>query len=81
MSTPLRQEFEYYLKHQEELVRKYDGRYVVVKGQEIIGVFEDELKAFIETKKQHPAGTFLVQKVAPGDGAYTQSFHSRVAFA
>lgn len=36
--------------------------------------------AVSETKKAHELGTFLVQKVAPGTEAYTQTFHSRVAF-
>lgn len=82
MSPPLSQEFDYYLKHQTELVNKYNGRFIVIKNGEIIGVYKDQLEAVVESKKQgHESGTFLVQKVEPGDGAYTQIFHSRVAFA
>lgn len=81
MANVLEKEFKYYIDHQIELVEKYDGKVVVVKGSEVIGIFEDEVEAVYETEKNHKRGTFLVQKVAPGDSAYTQTFHSRVAFS
>lgn len=80
-SSPLKKEFEYYLAHQEELVRKYDGKFIVIRGNEVVGSYDDELRAVEETQKKYPAGTFLVQFVSPGDSAYSQSFHSRVAFS
>jgi hypothetical protein len=80
MTTPLQTEFDYYIAHQAELVEKYNGKVVVLKGHEIIGVFADKITAMTEAQKTHALGTFLVQKVEPGTGAYTQSFHSRVAF-
>ena len=79
-TMPLEKEFRYYLDHQDELVKKHDGKFVVIKNNEVIGVFEDDLTAVSETQKRHELGTFLVQKVEPGTGAYTQTFHSRVAF-
>lgn len=81
MDGDLIRAFDYYLKHQSELVAKYDGKFIVVRNDEVIGVFEDELTAVRETAKTHAVGTFLVQRVSGGDSAYTQTFHSRVAFA
>lgn len=81
MESPLKREFEYYLAHQRKLVELYDGRFVVVKNAAVIGVYDDQATAVFETSKTEELGTFLVQKVAPGDSAYTQTFHSRVAFA
>jgi hypothetical protein len=78
-TTTLKREFEYYLAHQDELVRQHNGRFVVIKGEQVIGVHDDLGAAVLETQKQHELGTFLVQKVEPGTGAYTQTFHSRVA--
>jgi hypothetical protein len=78
MGMPLEKEFKYYLDHQDEMVKKYNGKYVVIKEDEVIGVYEEELAAVLETQKRHELGTFLVQKVEPGTGAYTQTFHSRV---
>ena len=81
MESPLKPEFDFYLANQTELVKKHEGKFAVIKGQQVIGVYDDQATAITETSKQHELGTFLVQKVERGTGAYTQTFHSRVAFA
>jgi hypothetical protein len=81
MNKQLQIEFQYYLDHQDELVKKYVGRVLVIKGQKVIADYDSELQAVEETVKTHPLGTFLVQKCEPGEESYTQTFHSRVAFA
>ena len=77
----LEKEFQYYLEHQDELVEKYNGKYIVIKNQQVIGMFDNELEAIEKTSKDHELGTFLVQKCEPGTSSYTQTYHSRVAFA
>jgi hypothetical protein len=80
MIKDLEKEFDYYLQHQKELVRKYNGKILVIKGQTVIGVFDSELEAVQKTSETHELGTFLVQKCEPGKESYTQTYHSRVAF-
>ncbi|NQT34224.1 hypothetical protein HQ587_03455 [bacterium] len=80
MSKPLEKEFQFYLDHQVELVAKYNGRVVVIKGEEVIGVYDDEMESVTETRKSHALGTFLVQRCTPGSEAYTVKYHSRIAF-
>jgi hypothetical protein len=77
----LQKEFQYYLDHQDEMVRQYDGKFVVIKDGKVLGAYDDELTAITQTQKTQELGTFLVQKVSPGENAYTQIFHSRVAFS
>ena len=81
MAIPLEKEFQYYLDNQDELVKKHNGKFVVIKDRVVIGVYDTELEAIKETSKKHKLGTFLVQKCEPGSESYTQTFHSRVAFA
>ena len=76
----LEKEFNYYLRHQKELIRKYKGKFIVIKGDAVIGEYESELEAVEETSKHHELGTFLVQKCEPGSDSYTYTYHSRVAF-
>ena len=76
----LEKEFEYYLKHQEELIKKYKGKFIVIKGDAVIGAYESDLEAVEETSKKHELGTFLVQKCEPGSDSYTHTYHSRVSF-
>ena len=81
MDSPLRAEFEYYVAHQAELLKKYNGRFVVIKNQTVIGDYSDQATAVSETAKTEELGTFLVQRVAPGSDEYTQTFHSLVGFS
>ena len=80
MDNLLKKEFEYYLKHQDDFVKQYEGKFIVIKDKKVMGEYENALNAVSETQKQHKPGTFLVQLVSPGNTAYTQTFHSRVAF-
>ena len=77
----LEKEFRYYLEHQDELVKKYNGKFIVIKNREVIGAFDSELEAIDKTAEKHELGTFLVQKCEPGRESYTQTYHSRVTFA
>ncbi len=79
--SPLAAEFQYYLDHQAELVQRYDGKFVVIRDDQILGAYDDELTAVTETQKSEKLGTFLVQKVSSGAGDYTQTFHTRVVFS
>jgi hypothetical protein len=76
----LEKEFKYFKSHQDELVQKYNGRFLVIKDEAVIGDYATEAEAYSETKKQHELGTFLIQQCLPGKDAYTQTFHSRVVF-
>ena len=71
----LDKEFKYYQDHKEHFLSKYEGKFIVIKGEEVIGVFDDRIAAIEETKKTHELGTFLVHEVARDD---VQMFHSRV---
>ena len=81
MKGDLKREFDYYLAHQAELVRQYEGKFIVLKNEQVIGSYDSELQAVRETAKSEALGTFLVQKCEPGQDSVTNVFHSRVAFA
>ena len=75
----LEREFKYYVEHQDELVEKYNGKFIVIKRCNVIGAFDSALEAVEKVTEQHELGTFLVQKCEPGNASYTQTYHSRVA--
>lgn len=76
----LEKEFKYYLDNQEKLVQKYEGKHLVIVGEEVVGVFSSDEEAFFDSEKKYKSGTFLIQFCERGDNSYTQSFHSRVSF-
>ncbi|MDD4730199.1 MAG: hypothetical protein PHN55_15790 [Dysgonamonadaceae bacterium] len=77
----LKEQFEWYLKNQQDLVNRYNGKILVIKDKEIVGVYDSEDIALFEASKKFGLGNFLIQLCTPGNDAYTQTFHSRVAFA
>jgi hypothetical protein len=76
----LDKEFKYYIDHQEELVKKYNGKFIVIKDNSVLGAYSGEVEAYNETLKKHDLGTFLIQHCLPGKESHTVTFHSRVVF-
>lgn len=74
----LEKEFEYYLKNKGKLVKEYEGKYIVIKGEEVVGVYDSELEAYQTSKDKYSLGTFLIQPCTKGDADVSQTFHSRV---
>lgn len=76
----LEKEFEYYLKNQNDLVEKYNNKYIVIIGEKVVGAYNTDAEALIDAEKKYQLGTFLIQKCTPGKDDYTQIFHTRVTF-
>ena len=57
------------------------GKFIVIIGQEVVGVHDSFIEAIEASRQKYEAGTFLVQECMPGEENYTQTFHSRVIFA
>jgi hypothetical protein len=69
-------ELTYFITHQSELVAKYDGKALVLRGDALVGVYDTPLQAYLEAQKQFEPGTFMIQPCAPGPEAYTVTIHS-----
>ncbi len=41
----LEQEFQYYLDNQDELVKKFKGRFIVIKGCQVVGDYDSDVQA------------------------------------
>jgi hypothetical protein len=76
----LDKEFEYYLENQNELLTKYNGRFIVILDKKVVGDYDSYEQALFESKKKYELGAFLIQECTEGEDAYTQTFHSRVVF-
>lgn len=76
----LKDELNFYITNQAELVKKYNGKILVIKEKNIIGVYETPLDAYIEAQKQNELGTFLIQPCEKGPDAYTVTLSPLMAF-
>ena len=75
----LEKEFKYYVDHQDELVKKYNGKYIVIVGDKVVGSYDDIAEAYFESQEQFDLGKFLIHHCGPGEENYTSRFHSRRA--
>lgn len=73
------QELEFFIAHQDELVARYKGKALVIRGNDLIGAYDTPLKAYLAAKTEFPAGTFMIQPCEPGQDAYTVTVNSAVA--
>lgn len=78
-SMVLGKEYQYYLDNQQELYNKYAGKVLVIVGENVVGVYEDELEALIASSKKYELGTFLIQRCE--QTVEPQKFYSRVSFS
>ena len=76
----LEKEFKYYIENQKELVQKYEGKYIVIRGEKVVGSYNTEAEAYGKSIKKYELGTFMIQLCSPGKESYTHTFHSRVVF-
>lgn len=74
-------EMKYFIEHQKELVEKYYNKFIILKGNNVVGVYDSISDAYNEASKKYELGTFSIQQCIPGEEAYTQTFNSRVIFA
>ena len=76
----LEREFQYYIDHQKELVEKYNGKYLVIKDEQVVGIYDTLDEAAVEADKKHKGDSYLIQECLPGEENFTITYHSRAVF-
>ena len=66
-SPVLMQELEYFEKHRIELFKDAPGKYALVKGEALIGIFDTELEAIRAGYQRIGNEPFLVKHVVEAD--------------
>ena len=77
----LQKQLDYFKQNQQSLVKRYEGKFLVIKDEAVQGVYDSEIDAYSDAKQKFELGTFLIQHCLPGEESYTQTFQSRVIFA
>jgi hypothetical protein len=74
----LNKEFKYYRDNQQKLTEKYLGKFLIIKGQRVVGTFDDHIIAYETAKDKYGLGNFLLQHCLPGEANISRTFHSQV---
>jgi hypothetical protein len=64
-------ELNYFIEHQSELVKKHKGKVLAIKGEQVVGVFDTPLDAYLKIEENHELGKIMIQPCENGVGAYT----------
>ena len=59
----LKREFDYYQRNKDDICDQYEGRYIVIVGEQILGSYASQMAAIRKTMEKHKLGEFLVHKV------------------
>lgn len=65
------EELNFFIRNQDELVRKYLGKALVIKGNELYAVYDTALEAYVRLERDHELGKAMIQLCEPGPEAYT----------
>lgn len=73
--------FKYYLENQDALVKQYEGKYIIITKDGVMGAFDTVRDGYDMALNRFGKGNFMLQLCTSGDKAYSQRFFtSRVAF-
>jgi hypothetical protein len=64
-------ELNFFVKNQERLVKEHPGKALAIRGEEVLGVFDSPLDAYLEVQRNQQLGTVMIQVCTPGPEAYT----------
>ena len=66
----LEKELETYDTNKEELLREHEGKFVLIKGEEVIGIFRTELAATNGGHKRFGYVPILVREITRKEAVY-----------
>ena len=76
-----RDELEFFIANQDDLVGKYRGKTLVIRGHAVVAVHENVLQAYLQAQKDYEIGTFMIQRCEPGPEAYTVTASPNAVFS
>ena len=66
-TSKLQEELEYFERRRLELLERAPGKYVLIKGAEVIGIFDSEVEAARTGYRQIGNEPFLIKHIVEAD--------------
>ena len=64
-------DFKWYKENFRDLFQKFGEKFVAIKNETVLGVYDTYADGVIETSKHEELGTFIVQQCGADESAYT----------
>lgn len=72
----LDREFKFFIDNQKALAEKYQGKFLVIVGEEVVASFDTETEAYFYAIDKYEIGSFLLQLCEVGAQCYTVHMHT-----
>lgn len=69
-------DFDYFIAHYGEFYEKYGHKFIAIRNQTVLAVYDDEINAIRETSREYPLGSFIVQECNGDESGYTNYISS-----
>ncbi len=66
----MREDFEWYVAHYDELYQEYGDCFLAIKDKKVLGVYPSYAEGVRATEKTEELGTFIVQECRGNTQAY-----------
>ena len=66
-------DFHWFLENYDFLYKQYGHKFIAIRNQTILGIYDDMREALDKTSAKYPLGTFCVQECNGNASAYTAS--------
>ncbi|KKT29917.1 MAG: hypothetical protein UW16_C0021G0005 [Microgenomates group bacterium GW2011_GWC1_44_10] len=80
MSDLLNDQYKYFEKNRDILVKKYPNKHIIIKDSEVKGAYNTEKEAYDVAISQYSLGTFLIQQCLSEKKEDVAVFHTRAIF-
>ena len=67
----MKEDFLYFLDHQSELAQLYNGKYIAIHSQQVVGAYRHPDEAFQKTVQEFDEGSFIIQLCEEGEECCT----------
>lgn len=55
------EEIQYYKANRAAFISQHDGKHLVIKGQQVAGIYDTNTEAVQESARLHEPGTYIIE--------------------
>jgi hypothetical protein len=59
--------YDWYIANQEELVKKYNGKQLLIVDRKVAGAYDKRIDAYVDGANNYGFGNFSLQRCSPGE--------------